>query len=214
MNEQGQYNISILYVEDEPSTREEVLIFLQRRVREVFAAVNGSEGLALFQERRPDVVITDIRMPVMDGLEMTKQIKAIDCDAKIIVITAHSDASFMMNAIEIGVDHYVMKPVVTERLFAAVQKCVEIIELRRAEKKHKQEREQLITELQAALARVKLLSGFLPICSSCKKIRDDMGYWQQIESYIRNHSEAEFSHSICPDCAKKLYPEIFPSDQD
>ena len=70
------------------------------------------------------------------------------------------------------------------------------------------QRERLIDELQNALAEVKKLRGFLPICSSCKKIRDDKGYWNQIESYIRDHSEAEFTHSICPECAKKLYPGL------
>lgn len=68
------------------------------------------------------------------------------------------------------------------------------------------ERERLIGELQNALSKVRLLSGFLPICASCKKIRDDQGYWQQVEEYIRDHSEAEFSHSLCPECGKKLYP--------
>ena len=63
-------------------------------------------------------------------------------------------------------------------------------------------------ELKEALDKVKLLSGFLPICASCKKIRDDKGYWNQIEIYIRDHSEAEFSHSVCPECAKKLYPDF------
>lgn len=71
------------------------------------------------------------------------------------------------------------------------------------------ERERLIGELQEALAKVKTLSGLLPICASCKKIRDDKGYWNQIEGYIHDHSEAEFSHSICPDCARRLYPEIY-----
>jgi len=70
------------------------------------------------------------------------------------------------------------------------------------------EKEKLISELQVALSKVKTLSGLFPICSSCKKIRDDSGYWNQIESYIRDHSEAEFSHGICPECAKKLYPEL------
>lgn len=70
------------------------------------------------------------------------------------------------------------------------------------------EREQLITQLQEALAQIKTLSGLLPICASCKKIRNDKGYWQQIEEYIGAHSEAEFSHSICPQCMKVLYPEI------
>lgn len=69
------------------------------------------------------------------------------------------------------------------------------------------ERRKLITELQDSIAKVKILSGLLPICSSCKKVRDDKGYWNQIESYISRHSEAEFSHGLCPDCLKKLYPE-------
>jgi hypothetical protein len=70
------------------------------------------------------------------------------------------------------------------------------------------ERERLIDELQDALSRVKLLSGLVPICANCKKIRDDSGYWHQLESYISDHSEAEFSHGLCPDCMKKLYPEL------
>jgi hypothetical protein len=74
--------------------------------------------------------------------------------------------------------------------------------------KEEKRREIIIAQLQEALAEVKQLSGLLPICASCKKIRDDTGYWNQIESYIRDHSEAEFSHSICPDCAKKLYPDL------
>jgi len=70
------------------------------------------------------------------------------------------------------------------------------------------ERERLVLELREALAKVKLLSGFIPICASCKKIRNDQGYWQQLESYIRDHSEAEFSHGICPECAEKFYGEF------
>lgn len=76
--------------------------------------------------------------------------------------------------------------------------------LTRAEKR----REIIIAQLQEALSKVKQLSGLLPICASCKKIRDDKGYWNQIESYIKKHSEAEFSHGICPECAKKLYPHL------
>ncbi len=87
---------------------------------------------------------------------------------------------------------------------------VDITERRRAE----DERERLIGELQEALARVKLLSGMLPICASCKKIRDDQGYWHQVEEYVRDHSEAEFSHSICPECARRLYPDYVDEDED
>ena len=74
-------------------------------------------------------------------------------------------------------------------------------------KQTEEDRERLIKDLQKALLEVKTLSGFLPICMSCKKIRDDKGYWEQVEVYIRDHSEAEFSHGICPDCLKKLYPD-------
>jgi hypothetical protein len=71
------------------------------------------------------------------------------------------------------------------------------------------DKSKLIIQLQASLSEIKKLSGLLPICSSCKKIRDDKGYWNQIESYIRQHSEAEFSHGICPECSKKLYPDYY-----
>lgn len=76
------------------------------------------------------------------------------------------------------------------------------------------EKAKLVADLTEALAQVKKLSGFLPICASCKKIRDDQGYWRQVEEYIREHSEAEFSHSICPQCAKRLYPGFYEDDVD
>lgn len=71
------------------------------------------------------------------------------------------------------------------------------------------EREEAVSKREKALEDIKILRGFLPICASCKKIRDDKGYWNQIESYIHEHSEADFSHSICPDCAQRLYPEFY-----
>jgi hypothetical protein len=70
------------------------------------------------------------------------------------------------------------------------------------------QKENIFNELEDALKNIKVLKGFLPICASCKNIRDDKGYWRQIESYIRDHSEAEFSHGICPECAEKLYPDL------
>ncbi len=75
-------------------------------------------------------------------------------------------------------------------------------------KKAEEQREKLVHELQEALAKVKQLSGLLPICASCKKIKDDKGYWNQIEAYISEKSEAEFTHGLCPDCAKKYYEDI------
>jgi len=79
-------------------------------------------------------------------------------------------------------------------------------------KKAEEEREKLIGDLQKAPSEIKKLSGFLPICASCKKIRDDKEYWNQVEVYIRDHSEAEFSHGICPDCQKKLYGDFLKEE--
>lgn len=76
-------------------------------------------------------------------------------------------------------------------------------------KQAEQDRERLIAKLKEALSKIRTLSGLLPICASCKKIRDDSGYWNQIEVYVSEHSDAEFSHSICPECKKKLYPELY-----
>lgn len=88
--------------------------------------------------------------------------------------------------------------------------------MRDIEERHKKEEELRIINqnLQEALDHIKTLHGLLPICSSCKNIRNDKGYWEQIESYISDRSEAEFSHSICPDCAKKLYPELYKKKSD
>jgi hypothetical protein len=80
-------------------------------------------------------------------------------------------------------------------------------------KQAEEEREKLIRQLQEALASIKTLSGLLPICFSCKQIRDDKGYWNQIDTYIRAHTEAEFTHGICPPCAQKLYPELYRGAQ-
>lgn len=92
--------------------------------------------------------------------------------------------------------------------FLALQVAI-AVERKQAE----DDRERLIGELRAALAQVKTLSGLLPMCASCKKVRDDAGYWNQIEAYIESHSEAEFSHGICPDCLTKLYPTYFPAEE-
>jgi len=91
---------------------------------------------------------------------------------------------------------------VPDRAARAIYVMRDITERKQAEEK----REQLILELQDALAQVKTLSGLLPICANCKKVRDDQGYWHSVEAYVREHSEAEFSHGICPDCMKQLYP--------
>ena len=207
-NQNTKLAISILYVEDEEVTRSAVARMLKRRVLTVYEAENGREGLDLYKQYRPDIVISDIKMPLLDGMEMSKEIKALDKSSKIILTTAHSDANILINSIEVGIDKYIMKPLDMASLFSSVEKCAENVMLEKKIQQQDKEKDELIAKLHDALDNVKKLSGLLPICSSCKKIRDDKGYWQQIESYIRERSEAQFSHGICPDCMKKLYPDL------
>lgn len=207
--EPGKLDVSILYVEDDANARGAVGVLLKRAVRTVYTAENGKDGLELFKSHDPDIIITDIRMPVMDGLDMAREIKRENGGKPIIVTTAHSDTDYFMAAIEIGIDRYVLKPIDGGKLLSAIRKCAALLMHERELRKRDEERDKLIAELKDALARIRTLQGILPICASCKKIRDDKGYWNQIEAYIRDHSEAEFSHGICPDCAKKLYPEYY-----
>lgn len=214
MNGQNLMELSVLYVEDDAAAREEIAVFLKRRVAGLVTASNGEEGLALFRRDRPDLVVTDIQMPVMNGLTMARAMREEYRGIPIIVTTAHSDIANMLEAIDIGVDQYVMKPVDSGKLAAAVEKCAEIIEYRRAHKRFLAEREQLIADLRKALAEIKTLQGILPICSFCKKIRDDKEVWTQLENYISEHTDAQFSHSFCPDCARKMYPKYFPAKEE
>ena len=202
-------DLTVLYVEDDQLTRDTVGRMLERRVKTLSLAENGKAGLALFKEKEPDIVITDIKMPLMNGLDMAREIKALHRETMIIVTTAHNDAEYLMRGIDIGIDQYVLKPIKGDSLFAALDKCAVLSLFDRETRRRNEERDRMIGELREALDKVKLLSGFLPICSSCKKIRDDKGAWTQMEAYITEHTDAEFSHGICSECAEKLYPEYF-----
>jgi PAS domain S-box-containing protein len=125
--------ISILYVEDEPEAREMVSRVLARKIRtlRLYTAENGDAGLALYREHRPDIVITDINMPVMDGIRMGSEIREINPEAIIIAVTAYSDTSYLLDAIETGINNYVLKPIDYDKLFAAIDKCIETVTLKR-----------------------------------------------------------------------------------
>lgn len=207
MDDSLVHDVKVLYVEDDALARQTLSLMLGRCVRTLVQAENGERGLALFQEHDPDIVITDLNMPVMDGLTMARAIKELNSHTQIVVATAHDDAQFLMEAITIGVDRYVLKPIEMARLLEAVEHCTSIIMLERQVARHTEEREQMLEQLRQALAEVKTLRGLLPICANCKKIRDDQGYWNVIEDFVSSHSEAEFSHGICPECTELLYPQ-------
>ncbi len=125
------YDISLLYVEDERVTREQVSRILQRIVTELHVAENGQEGLKLYQEKRPDIILTDIMMPVMDGLEMCREIRRLDRESQLIMLTAHSDTEYLLECISLGVNQYVQKPVDFVQLASSIETCSNYVLLKR-----------------------------------------------------------------------------------
>jgi len=125
--------ISMLFVEDDPVARDILSTTIPRKFPTVklHVAENGKVGLKLFKAHHPDIVITDINMPEMDGIRMATEIRALNPDVPIVVISAHSDTDFLLNAINLGINQYVLKPVDQQKLFAAIAKCVASIELER-----------------------------------------------------------------------------------
>ena len=134
-------NLSVLYVEDEDSIRDTFSILLKKFFKNIYVAKNGKEGLELFKKYHPEIVITDIRMPVMDGIEMSKEIKKIDPNVFIIIITAFSEIEYLKKAIDIGIDAYLTKPLELDKLFDKLNFFAEVI-------KNKKEKEELLTLLK------------------------------------------------------------------
>ncbi|MCP4612697.1 MAG: response regulator, partial [Planctomycetes bacterium] len=177
---------------------------------EVRAAVNGSVALKAIREYPPDLILLDIMMPVMNGYEVCERLKADERsrDIPVIFLSALNETLDKVEAFSVGGVDYITKPFQKAELLARVNAH---LSLRRLQQKVEEQNIQL----QASLDKVKILSGLLPICAHCNKIRDDKGYWEEVVVYIRNHSEAEFSHGICPDCVKEFYPEVYeePDEQ-
>jgi len=133
-------------------------------------------------------------------------------DAPIILVTGVGDEEIAVKAMKAGAYDYLIKDHQRNYLKVLPLTVANAIKHKKMEDDHKrmeEEREKLITELQESLLKVKTLRGLIPICASCKKIRNDKGYWDDVESYVSKHSDAVFSHGICPDCLEKLYPEQY-----
>jgi YesN/AraC family two-component response regulator len=208
MSREARIPGSVLYVEDDETTRGALGASLARRVESLFVAENGRAGLETFAREAPDVVITDITMPELDGLAMARTIKERSPHTPIIVTTAYSDTQYVMEAIEVGIDGYVLKPVDFPRLFGLVRRNLAIVDHERQAARHLEEQRKLLEELQAAAAKIKTLSGLLPICAGCKKIRNDEGDWTQLEKYLASRANVSFSHGMCPECVRTHYPDL------
>jgi YesN/AraC family two-component response regulator len=137
---------SILYVEDDNEIREQMSSLLSKFINTIHQAPNGKEGLELYNEIKPDIVLTDIHMPKMDGLELSRHIKEIDPDTQIIVTTAFSDPSYLLKAIEIGVDSYILKPIDPKKVLEAISKYGKIVQDRKELKEYKDNLEKKVAE--------------------------------------------------------------------
>jgi two-component system, response regulator PdtaR len=196
--------IDILVVEDDPNVSTVLIARLESLgYRICGTAETGFEAISGVYRHHPDLVTMDILLQgKMTGIEAAARI-AEGSDVPIVYMTCLSDQAVFEGAIKTNPYGYVIKPYDINALRSAIE--IAVI-------KHKAAKAQevLIARLQKALQDVKTLSGLLPICAACKKIRNDAdNSWQQIEDYISSHSNAEFTHGICPECAHRLYPELY-----
>jgi phosphoserine phosphatase RsbU/P len=191
--------MKILIAEDEMASRRLLETMLVKWGYEVQMARDGAEAWQALQvEDPPPLILLDWVMPEMDGLQVIRKIRetprfhSIYC----IILTAKDQREDILSGFEAGADDYVTKPFHREELRARLQVGARMIALQKS-------LADRVRQLEDALATVKQLQGLLPICSYCKRIRDDKNYWQQVESYIAMHSEVQFTHGICPSCYEK-----------
>lgn len=203
--------MSILVVDDSLDVHNQLNIFLRSggvtNLHFVDSGAAAFELLGLTDGVQPnlsiDLILMDINMEEINGIEATRRIKAVQefQDVPVLMINGDTSKESLIAAFEADAVDYITKPLNKIELVARVRSFLKL----KAEIDARKMREK---ELAEALAQVKELKGLLPICASCKKIRKDDGYWQQIEMYIIEHTEAQFTHGICPDCCKQLYPEL------
>lgn len=203
--------IRILVTDDDPEVLLLTSSVLTRAGYEVLEARTGKECLEMMHTHHPDLVLLDVMLPDTKGSTICRQIKAdpeLEGTFVILVSGVQVSSEYQAKGLNIGADGYIVKPISNKELVARVQAMERIKKAEDALREKEKQQEKLIAKLQEALAEIKTLKGFIPICASCKKIRDDEGYWNQLEAYISKHTDAVFSHGICPECAEKFRIEI------
>jgi sigma-B regulation protein RsbU (phosphoserine phosphatase) len=185
--------MKILIVDDDSTTRLVLAATLGRLGHEVIVAADGAEAWTILQEQTIPLLLTDWNMPGMSGLELCRRIRAVRAISGkkytyVILLTVLDGRDYFLTGMEAGADDFITKPWDEQQLAARLRVAERLLNLQHE-----------LTEL----------SGLLPICSYCKSIRDDHNYWQQLESYFSAHTDARFSHSICPKCYKEhVIPEL------
>ena len=212
MNKPG----NILIVDDTPENLRLLTKILSEHGYNIRVAASGSHALATIKKEHPDLILLDIMMPEINGFEVCSRLKG-DKDTQgipVIFLSALHDVNDKVKAFQAGGVDYVSKPFQEQEVLARIRTHLKLHDLQiQLEEKNRQlnetneQIEKRNSELHEALDNIKTLQGLIPICANCKSIRDDNGFWKKVESYITEHSEAEFSHGICPECTKKLYPE-------
>ncbi len=190
----------ILVADDDPVSLRVLQKALEKWGHEVVAAKDGTGAWQIMTSpEAPQMAILDWMMPGMDGPTICQRARAVPSAPApyLILLTARTDYVDIVAGLEAGANDYVTKPFHHAELRARVRVGVRVLELQRslAERVH---------DLETALKQVNQLRGLLPICMYCKRIRNDGDYWQQVETYISDHTEAEFSHGICPECYEKV----------
>lgn len=194
----------ILVVDDEQVNIQLMTAALKNEY-DILTALNGFNAVSQLKEHKPDLILLDIMMPDLSGFDVCSIIKSDPAfaDIPVIFLTALDTDDEELHGLELGGIDYLTKPV----NFALVKQRVRNhLALKERNEIVKEQRDLLVRqkeELEAALGRVKQLEGIIPICMHCKKIRDDQNSWNQLEQYISNHSEAKFSHGICPQCLEE-----------
>lgn len=193
----------VLIVDDVPKNLQVLGNILRKQEYNIAAATSGKQALDLVKNIQPDLILLDIMMPDIDGFEVCKKLKESteSKDIPVIFLTAKTGTDDIVKGFEVGAVDYLTKPFNSAELLARANTHIEL-------KKARDKERELILKLKDALKKVKQLSGLVPICSRCKKIRDDEGYWQRVEEYLETHSEAQLTHSLCPECVIKLFPEM------
>jgi sigma-B regulation protein RsbU (phosphoserine phosphatase) len=189
----------ILIAEDDLTSSNVLTGVLEIKGHEVTATVNGAEALqALQQPDPPALVILDWMMPEMDGPEVVRRVRAQQTDRPpyIIMLTAKGDKADIIAGLEAGANDYLVKPFNHDELLAHIEVGRRMVEMQDA-------LADKIEELRLAFDQIKTLRGIIPICMYCKKIRNDEENWQKLETYIAEHSDADFSHGLCPECAEE-----------
>lgn len=205
----------VLIVDDEYPNRLLLRAILEQDYL-VEEAVSGEEAISKTGTFKPDLILMDIIMSGMSGLEATERITRDPrySDIPVIIVTSKSDPWDIRAGLESGAVDYLRKPFSEVELKARVASSLKLYDLVQQLIRSNTEKEELIFRLQDALLRVKTLTGLLPICSCCKKIRDGAGYWKKVEDFFESTLDVDFTHSYCEECARELYPDLFSGDKD